>query len=117
MDFTHDILIPFAIGIFGIYFAYMIFHLFIELSFKAISNIKEDLKKKKTRTKKFFLIIISTITITIFILMVATFVLRDELFSKSILTKIFFGTIGYVIFVAFFNSPMHEIFNKHNNKK
>lgn len=108
MNFLYDILIPFIIGLLGIYLSYSIFDLFLEFSFGIVDIIKKEIKKKKTKYGKLL-----TIVISIAIIPITTIIVVGNIFGENALTikaifKILSGLLGFILFIAFFDSPLHK---------
>ena len=110
MNVFYDIIIPFLVGIFGIYIAYMTFELFLKVSFRFAYSVKEDFGKKKTALGKILTVMVLLIVAVGTIVLIATFIYSEEYISKKIVARIFFCIIGFALFVMFFNSPLHEKF-------
>lgn len=112
MNVPNDILIPFLVGIFGIYITYMLFDLFLKMSFQIANSIKEELSKRETSIGKILTVIIALVILVGIGVLIITFLFNEDFITKKIVSKIFFCLFGFGVFVAFFNSPIHERFKK-----
>ena len=112
MKFFEDIFLPFIIGFIGIYMAYMIFDLFLKLSFGIVSTIKDKIKTKNSKLGKWSVLTLSFVVVIVVVIIIIGNVLGETILQKKNIFRILFGLIGFVLFVLFVDSPLHEKYKK-----
>lgn len=117
MNFVYDILIPFFVGLLGIYFAYSIFDVFLKFSFEIVSSIKEGIKKKKTKHGKWLIIVLYALIVSVGTIVVSGNIIGDDAFTTKAMVRILFGLVGFSLFIAFTDSPLHKKYKNTNEDK